>query len=282
VGWNTVWIESVFFTHKAVVGMIHLPPLPGTPLHDDAGGVQTIVDSARADLHALQDGGIDGVMFCNENDRPYELQVGPETVSAMASVIGQLKHDIRIPFGVDVLWDPVAAISIAHATGAAFVREVFTGTYASDMGLWNTRSAEALRFRKRLGANVKLLFNINAEFASSFDNRPLPHLAKSVVFSSIPDALCVSGPMTGSEVDVDHLKVVKDVVGNVPIFVNTGVRKENVRDQLEHADACIVGTGLKYDGVTWNNVDPERVKTLMSEVNDFRKNVVEQRKINNN
>jgi membrane complex biogenesis BtpA family protein len=272
-----VWIREIFSTDKAVIGMIHLPPLPGTPLYDEVGGMRRIVESARADLHALQEGGIDAVMFCNENDRPYELEVGPETVSAIASVIGQLKHEIRVPFGVDVLWDPIAAISIAHATGASFVREVFTGTYASDMGFWNTRSAEALRYRKRIGANVKLLFNINAEFASPLDTRPLSSVAKSVVFSSIPDALCVSGPMTGSEVNVDHLKIVKELVGNVPIFVNTGVRKENVREKLLYADGCIVGTGLKYDGVTWNNVDPERVKALMSEVNDFRRSLVEQR-----
>lgn len=265
-----MWIERIFATNKCVIGMIHLPPLPGSPLYDETGGLRRIVESARADLHALQDGGIDGIMFCNENDRPYELQAGPETVAAMASVIGQLKDEIRIPFGVDILWDPVAAISVAHATGAVFVREVFTGAYASDMGLWNTNAARALRQRKRLGADVKLLFNVNAEFASPFDGRDLPNLAKSVVFSSIPDGICVSGPMTGTEVDTDYLRAVKEAVGDVPLFVNTGVRRENVREKLAHADGCIVGTGLKYDGVTWNNVDLVRVKEFMQEVNDLR------------
>ena len=266
-----MWTESVFSTDKCIIGMIHVPPSPGSPLYDAAAGIGRLVDSARSDLRALQDGGIDAVMFCNENDRPYELAVGPETVSAMAALIGQLKQEIRVPFGVDILWDPVSAIAVAHATGAAFVREVFTGSYASDMGVWNTNAARALRFRKQIGADVKLLFNVNAEFASSFDQRPLASLAKSVVFSSIPDGICVSGPMTGSEVNVDHLGIVRDAVGRVPIFVNTGVRKENVREKLRHADGCIVGTGLKYDGVTWNNVDPVRVKEMMAEVEDFRK-----------
>ena len=265
-----MWIEDIFGTSKCVIGMIHVPPLPGAPLYDDAAGVGRLLDSARADLLALQEGGIDAVMFCNENDRPYELAVGPETVGAMAALIGQLKSELDVPFGVDVLWDPVAAIAVAHATGGSFVREVFTGSYTSDMGLWNTNAARALRFRRRIGANVKLLYNVNAEFASSFDQRALGALAGSVAFSSLPDGICVSGPMTGTEVDIDRLATVKAAVGHIPVFVNTGVRRENVREKLRHADGCIVGTGLKREGVTWNSVDPARVKALMAEVEDFR------------
>lgn len=265
-----MWTEDVFATKKTVIGMIHFPPMPGSPLYDEVGGIGRLLESARSDLQALQDGGIDAVMFCNENDRPYEFKVGPEIVGSMASVIGQLRSEIRVPFGVDILWDPVSAIAVAHATGGTFVREVFTGAYTSDMGVWNTNAGRALRFRKQLGANVKLLFNVNAEFASSFDQRPLASLVKSVVFSSMPDGICVSGPMTGSEVSVDHLEVVRDAAGQVPIFVNTGVRAENVREKLLHADGCIVGTGLKYDGVTWNNVDAQRVRELMREVKHFR------------
>jgi membrane complex biogenesis BtpA family protein len=182
----------------------------------------------------------------------------------MAAVIAGVTKGLRLPFGVDVLWDPVAAIALAAATGASFVREVFTGAYPSDMGLWDTACGEALRYRRALGAgHIKLLFNIQAEFAGRFDTRPLGALARSVAFSSLADALCVSGPMTGQAVSLDDLRVVKAAVGDLPVVANTGVRPGNVAEILAVADAAVVGTALKADGVTWNPVDPERVKSFM-------------------
>ena len=86
--------------------MVHLGALPGTPLHDEARGVEGIIADARADLRALQAAGFDAVMFGNENDRPYELQVDVAATATMAYVIGRLRDEISVPFGVNVLWDP--------------------------------------------------------------------------------------------------------------------------------------------------------------------------------
>jgi uncharacterized protein len=259
-----MWIKQVFGTAKPVIGMVHLKALPGTPLYDSDGGVTAILDAAGRDLFALIDGGIDAVMFCNENDRPYLIDAGSEQVAVMAAVIGALKSRITVPFGVDMLWDAGAAISIAHATGAAFVREVLTGVYSSDMGLWTPDAGKALRHRRAIGAtDVKVLFNINAEFASPLGTRDTVTIAKSVAFGSLPDGICVSGAMTGTEVDHSTLGQVKRVVGDVPVFVNTGVRVDNVAKYMSVADAAIVGTSLKVDAVTWNPVDRARVSALM-------------------
>jgi len=266
-----MWLQQVFAKPKAIVGMVHLKPLPGTPLYDAVGGMQAILEAARKDLHALQAGGIDGVMFCNENDRPYLLDADSAQVAAMAYVVGCLKKDISVPFGMDVLWDPIASISLAHATGAAFVREIFTGTYGSDMGIWAPSAGKALRHRRNIGAeNVKVLFNINAEFASPMDKRSSVEIARSVVFGSTPDAICVSGAMTGSAVNVELLQQVKAATSGVPVFVNTGVKVANIRDYLQYMDGAIVGTSLKRDGITWNPVDQERVEALMKVVNESR------------
>jgi uncharacterized protein len=266
-----MWIKQVFGTTRPVIGMVHLKALPGTPLYDSEAGVDGILQGARRDLEALIDGGIDAVMFCNENDRPYTISVGSEQVAMMAAVIGALKSRISVPFGVDILWDAEAAISIAHATGAAFVREVLTGVYSSDMGLWTPDAGKALRHRRAIGAdNVKVLFNINAEFASPLGTRDTVAIAQSVAFGSIPDGICVSGAMTGTEVDQSVLGQVKRVVGDVPVFVNTGVRADNAARYLSVADAAIVGTSLKRDAVTWNPVDGQRVKTLMEVVRGCR------------
>mgnify|MGYP000431933805 CR=1 FL=1 len=260
---------ETLFGYKPVIAMVHLKALPGTPLYE--GDLEGIVEAARRDLLALQEAGVDAVMFGNENDRPYELSVDPASVATMAYVIGRLKPLIRIPFGVDVLWDPIATMALAAATGAQFAREIFTGLYGSDMGLWQGRAAEALRYRKRLQRDdLFLLYNISAEFASPLDTRPLSERAKSAVFSSLADAVLVSGPMTGEGASLEDLKAVKEALPQVPVLANTGVRHETVAEILEVADGVIVGTALKREGITWNEVDPERARSFVEIVRKAR------------
>lgn len=257
--------HEVFGTRKPVIAMVHLAALPGTPLHDAERGVAAIVDAARADLNHLQRAGVDAVMFGNENDRPYELEVDAASTAAMAYVIGRLAGEIRVPFGVDVLWDPMSTMAVAAATGARFVREIFTGLYGSDMGLWEGAAARALRYRRLLGVDRLLcLFNVSAEFASPLDARSLPARAKSAVFSSLADAVLVSGAITGEAVALEQLAAVKAALPAVPVLANTGVTDETVAAILEVCDGVIVGTALKVDGVTWNAVDPDRAKTFMA------------------
>jgi hypothetical protein len=265
------WLADTFGVEKPVIGMIHLPPLPGTALYDDVAGVAGIIASARRDAEALQAGGIDAVMFGNEGDRPYRTRVGPETVATVAAAVTAVAPDLSVPFGVDVLWDPVATLAVAKATGARFAREVFTGVFGGDLGLWNTAAGDVFQYRRAIGAeNVRLLFTINAEFAAPVAPRPLAAVARSVAFSSLPDALCVSGPITGSPAPLEELRAAKEAAGDVPVFANTGVRRETIADVLALADGCIVGTALKVDGVTWNAVDPARVRDLMSAARSAR------------
>ncbi|WP_028924635.1 BtpA/SgcQ family protein [Pseudonocardia acaciae] len=257
-------IKELFGKDKAIIAMAHFPPLPGQPLHDATAGVAGCIDAVRRDLEHLVPSGVDAVMFCNEGDRPYRTTVGPETTAFMGAAVAELSRDLPIPFGVDVLWDPIAALAVANATGAKFVREVFTGTYAGDFGLWNTDPAATLSFRRQIGAeNVKMFYNITAEFAAPLAPREIGLTARSVVFSSLADAVCVSGVTTGTGVDLGQLRDAKDAVGEVPVIANTGVRPETVEQMLSVADGCIVGTAFKRDGVTWNEVDPVRVRRLV-------------------
>jgi len=256
---------------KAVIGMVHIPALPGTPLYDARGGMNKLLDSAAADLEALQSGGIDAVMFGNENDRPYSLKAPPASIAAMSAVIAALRPVVKVPFGVNYLWDPVASVAIAAATGARFVREIFTGVYASDMGLWVPDCDGALHARRNLDVpDLKLLFNINAEFSAALDTRPIELRARSAVFSSLADAILVSGPITGQAIDASELRKVREAVREVPVFANTGVRPDNVAEVLKLADGCIVGTYFKLDGNTWNAVDPARVRRFMDAVAALR------------
>lgn len=248
-----------------MIGMVHLAAMPGTPLYDAEAGVPGMLAAARADLAALQAAGFDAVMFGNENDRPYEFTVDTATTAAMACVIGQLRGEITVPFGVNVLWDPMSTIALAAATGAAFAREIFTGTYASDMGPWTPDAGKAMRYRDRLGRrDLAMLYNVSAEFAHSLDARPLPDRARSAVFSSIPDAVLVSGQITGEAAALSDMEAVKAALPDTPVLANTGVKHATVADVLRVADGCIVGSSLKVDGDTWKPVDPERAADFMT------------------
>jgi len=265
------WLDDVFGTSKPIIAMLHLLALPGDPNYDFEKGLKKVIKHARADLAALQEGGVDAVMISNESSLPYLTEVEPITTISMARAIGELIDDIEVPFGVNVLWDPIASIDLAIATGAQFVREIFTGVYASDFGLWNTNCGETIRHRNRLGGeHIRLLFNIVPEAASYLSKRPLNEIAKSTVFNTNPDGICVSGLTAGVETSTQALISVKNAIKDTPVFANTGVSISNVEAQLEIADGAVVGTTFKVDNHIWNPVDTNRVKKFMGRVKKYR------------
>ncbi len=256
------WLEQLQGNEKPIIGMVHLPALPGTPLYDESTGMDGIREWVKRDLDALQGGGIDAVMFCNENDRPYRLDSDFASVAAIADVVASCRDELSVPFGVNVLWDPNATLAVAAATGASFCREIFTGAFAGDFGLWVRSAGDSWRYRRQIGAeNVKMIFNINAEFAAPIAPRPIADVAKSVVFSSSPDAICVSGPITSQAADASALAEVPSAIAGsgVPVLVNTGFKVSNAAELLQYADGAIVGSSLKVDGITWKPVDQARV-----------------------
>ncbi|MET0590815.1 MAG: BtpA/SgcQ family protein [Naasia sp.] len=268
----TTWLRDLFPVEKPIIAMLHLSALPGDPGFDSRGGLHAVVDRARRELAALQEGGVDGVMISNEFSLPYLTATEPITAISMARVVGELIGDLAVPYGVNVLWDGRASIDLAVATGASFVREIFTGVYASDFGLWNTNVGEVARHRQRIGGGgVRLFFNVVPESASYLADRDLASITETTVFATRPDALCVSGLTAGAPTDTQSLRIVKDAAGTVPVFVNTGVRAHNAATQLAIADGAIVGTFFKQDGVFENEAVRPRVEELMSAVRDVRR-----------
>src|SRR5580692_2634931 len=232
-------LRDMFGVAKPIIAMMHLPALPGRPRHDRAAGMQPIVDAVARDLVVLQEAGVDGLLFCNEADLPYQLGVGVEAAAAMAAVIGEVRSEIRRPFGVNLVWDPVSSLAVARATGAWFVREVFTGVYESDLGIMQPHYGSIAAYRTQIGAEpVALLANITPEFASPLGHRSITKRARSAAFLGV-DALLISGPITG-------------------------VTADTVTEILAIADGAIVGTTLKRDAVTWNPVDAGRAAAFMA------------------
>ena len=265
------WMQGCFGVLKPVIGMCHLPALPGDPAYDPGLGMKGIVAHALREIESLQEGEVDGILISNEFSLPYLTQTEAITAIAMTKVIAELGDRIRVPFGVDVLWDGRASVDVAAVTGAAFVREIFTGVYASDFGLWDTNIGSVARHRRNIGAQgVKLIFNIVPEAAVYLATRDLSSIVRSTVFNALPDGLCISGVTAGSAADVEELRAAKAAAGATPVIVNTGVTDENVAELLGVCDGAIVGTFFKENGVFERRVDHERIAKFMSVVRGLR------------
>ena len=226
---------------KPLIAMAHVPALPGTPLYAESEGVRGLVDHVRREVSVLVDAGFDGVMFCNENDRPYVLKADLVASAVMTRVVTECAPQ-AVPFGVDYLWDAECALAAAVATEARFMREVVTGVWESDMGLWNPDAASLLRRRRSLHADKLAIFmNVTPEFASSAGGRSPVEVARSVAVSSLPDAILISGPMAGAEPSMSTLADARRAVPTeIPVLLNTGARADNIAGFLEFADGWSV------------------------------------------
>ncbi len=269
------WLTDLFGTDKPIIGMAHFRPLPGDPrFRQPAENAETSPDllnhvirageALRRDIEALQEGGVDGIMLSNEGSLPWMTNPPPVTTASMAAQIGIARSAIRIPFGVHVIWNPMATLDLAAAVEADYGWEVFTGVYASDFGLWNTNVGETARHRRRIGASgVRLLFEVVPEAAVYLGSRTIVEQVRSTLFNALPDALCVAGLKPGEPASLNVVREIKEVNQEVPVLVSTGVKESTVSEQLAAADGAIVGSALKKDGNLWNHVDAERVKSFM-------------------
>jgi membrane complex biogenesis BtpA family protein len=264
-------LRRIFGVDRPLVAMCHLLGLPGRPRHDARGGMDALVDALRRDVRALQDAGVDGLLFCNENDIPYQQRVGPEAVAGMAAAVAAVKPELRLPFGVNLLWDPRASVAVARAVGASFVREVLTGVFESDMGLLAPDLGEVAGYRHAIGADdVALFANITPEFSRSVSGRPVADRARGAAYMGV-DALLISGVQAGVSAEFGDLEEAKAAVPGLPVLANTGVNHDNVARILQVADGVIVGTSLKVDGDTWNPVDPDRARRMAELVRQGRR-----------
>lgn len=272
-----LWTEELFGVKKPVISMLHLDQLPGDPRWRHTDSLETVVEHARADLRALQDGGVDGILFSNEFSLPYQRRMSHVTPAAMAYVVGRLRDEISVPFGVDAISDGLACLELAAATQATFVRGTFSGVYVGDGGLYNNDFSMLQRRRTELHLqDLKMLYFINPESDRALDTRPLPDIAASTIFKAHPEGLCISANAAGQDVDEQLISSVKARNPEVAVLVNTGCRPDTIEAKLGAADAAVVGTYFKEGGRLEDDelqnvrVDVERVRELMAVVRRFR------------
>jgi membrane complex biogenesis BtpA family protein len=265
------WFSEVFQKEKIIVASMYLPPLPGSPDYQHGSSLAQIIDYTRAELTALQEGGMDGVCIGNQQDWPYSVGVGPETPALAARVISEASAGLSIPIGISVFWDDLAALAIAKAVGAKFVRGVFRGTYTGEMGMMTLNSADALRYRRLIDAeDVKLMFMLRPILCKSSTNLDLASDVKNAVWASKPDAFALCGPIPGEAPTLDELNTIAQHSKGRPVLMNNGANPENIGEVLNVCNGAVIATHLRKDHKAGNPFDRDKVAEFMDIVDRHR------------
>ena len=251
---------------RTIIGMVHLPPRPGSPRWD--GAMARVVALALADAHALVDGGVDAVLVENFGDAPFTPgRVEPATVAAMSVVAAEVRRALpRTMLGVNVLKnDARSALAVAAAVGAEFIRvNVHAGAVLADQGIVHSDAYGTLRDRRLLGAEVAIFADVGGKHAVPLGLVDIDQTARDLVHRGLADALVVSGPATGQATPLGDVKRVRGAVADVPILVGSGVTAETAAELLSVADGVIVGTSVKRNGDVRLPVERARVEKLVA------------------
>lgn len=249
-----------------LVGMVHLGPLPGAPRY--GGSLEAVLEAARRDARALAEAGFEALMVENFGDVPfYPDAVPPETVAAMtAAVLAVGQAAPGMPLGVNVLRnDARAALAVAAATGAAFVRvNVHAGAAVADQGLLVGRAHETLRARASLCPGTRILADVRVKHARPLGEAPAAaDECRELVGRALADGLVVSGIATGAPPDLAMLAAAAGAGTGAPVFVGSGATAETVPELLRLAWGVIAGTSLKAGGDVRAPVDPDRARRFV-------------------
>ncbi len=246
-------------------GMVHLPPLAGSPDYD--GNPHAAVQAALADAQALVDAGFDGVMVENYGDVPFFAEEVPAvTVAALARCAGAIRDRWpQLSLGVNCLRnDARAAVSIASAVGAQAVRiNVHTGAALTDQGLVQGKAAATLRLRSQLDSSACILADVRVKHAAPMAPRSLIDEASDMRQRGMADALLVTGAGTGREADLEDARTLREALSDVPILVASGVTPDNAAQWSAVVDGAIVGSTLMRGGKAGAGVDPARAEAFL-------------------
>ena len=265
-------IPSLFSVHRALIGVIHVAPLPGTP--DSRDSVSAIAETAVAEARIYQAAGFHALAIENTHDRPYlKTSAGPEIVGAMAVVGAAIRRAVALPLGVQILAGAnTQAIAVAHACGACFVRlEGFVFAHVADEGLIESSAGPLMRYRRAIGAgDIRVFADIKKKHSAHAITADVDIIetAKAAEFFQA-DGVIVSGVATGRAADAEEVRAVSAAVA-IPTLIGSGITPENIADYAV-ADALIVGSCVKQDGVWSSPLDEARVRAVYQSFCQTRK-----------
>jgi len=262
-------VERLYGRRDALIGMIHLRPLPGAPRYRPEEGCEAAYEVALTEARMLEAAGFDGAIVENGGDIPFlpPDRVGPETVAAMAVALRLLRDELHMPIGVNCLANAVqASIAVAAAGGGAFVRaNQWANAYVANEGIIEGRAGEAARYRRTIGADqITVWADVKVKLGSHAitADRSLAEQARDMEWFDA-DALIVTGSRLADPPGLDDVRTVREAT-NLALVVGSGVTDENVASLLSVADAAIVGSALKEGGVWWEEMSSEAVGRIAS------------------
>lgn len=254
--------SELFPNVKPIIGMIHLPPLPGYP---ESRGIDHAIRHAVRDLHVLEEAGVDGVLIENEYDRPHRVTANPATVAAMTRITRAVVQECaNAIIGCEILLnDPKASLAVAKMSGANFIRtDYFVDAMTRpEYGEFAIDPRGLIEYRKSIGATDILIFaDIQVKYASMIDPRSLSGSAR-IACEEQADAVVVTGTATGNAPITEDLRDAANG-SELPVLIGSGLDAVNARSLLAACDGAIVGTALIQDRA----VDPSAVTSLMSKL----------------
>lgn len=256
-------MNKLDFNKKLIIGMVHCLPFPGTVKYSD--DMSKIVSQAIEDAKTLESAGADAVIIENMGDDPFNEKLDNVQVAALASVSTLVAQKINIPIGIDAAMnDYETALSVAKVIGADFVRiPVFVDTVEYYGGIIEPCARKALLYRKSINAeDVKIFADIQVKHTHMLLPTVSIEDSAGAAISCGADAIIVTGTHIGKETPMEIIKKVK-AMSSIPVLVGSGVRKENIKEQLELADGAIIGSSLKVDGVISNPISYDLTKEII-------------------
>lgn len=256
---------------RGVLGVVHLPAMPGDP--QASAGFDAMVAHAVADAEALREGGIDGIVVENFGSIPFAKgdagsTLPPHQVAAITRAVLEIRQRFEGPIGVNCLRnDARSALGIAAATGANFIRvNVHVGAYVTDQGLIEGEAHATLRSRAELGAEVAILADVLVKHATPLAPLTPEDATQDTVKRGLADGVIVTGRATGAPVDAGLLAAVGHAAGSAPVYIGSGLTVEAASVLAPLCDGAIVGTAFKRDGQVRAPVDSARVRALCEAV----------------
>lgn len=263
-------VRDMFGSDRAIMGMIHLPPLPGAPNY--GGNMNDVIEHALIDAETLAKNGVNSMIIENLGDYPYYPETTEcETVAAMTRVALEIRKRYDMPLGINILrnsWR--AAIAVASLAECQYIRlNILTDAYVTDQGIITGAAHLAARYRKAIGAdNIKFFADIYSKHGGPIVRRDLAIVAGEMAHRAMADAIIISEGDSSIAPPLEKIEKVRNAVPNTPIFLGSGMTLATV-DVLRHADGTVFGYGTKPSGDMNDPVDGPTVRAFVDRVNAF-------------
>ncbi len=264
-------LSDLFHKKPFIIGMIHLPPLPGSPRNEM--GLEEVVEFALKEARKLEEAGVNGVIVENLGDYPFfKDNIPPITVASMSVIVREVRRNTNFEaVGVNVLRNGcLDAFSIAHVTGSQFIRcNVLIGAYVTDQGIIEGKAAELLRLKRYLNSPVMIAGDIHVKHAYPLYNLPIELASRDLAERGGADAVIVSGQRSDIPPSLETVKKVKEAV-NLPVMVGSGIMLSNFKEYCRVADGLIIGEkDFKEGGVVGGPSNKEAYARLVRECTPF-------------